>query len=154
LRASGRKLAVAESCTGGLLGGRITDIAGSSDTFQGGVIAYDNRVKQEQLGVPADLIATYGAVSEEVVRAMAEGAARKFGVDVSMAITGVAGPGGGSEAKPVGTVWIAWFVNGQVEAARSVFGGLHHEVRERAVQAALMGLWRRLETRETEKARK
>ena len=144
LRVADRRLAVAESCTGGLLGGRITGIAGASDVFVGGTIAYANRVKHDALGVPDELIAEHGAVSAPVAQAMAEGAAARFGVDVAASITGIAGPGGGSAEKPVGTVWFGYSVGGRIDAHKSVFGGTRREIRERADQGALLGLWQRL----------
>jgi nicotinamide-nucleotide amidase len=144
LRTAQRKLAVAESCTGGLLGGRITDVAGASDVFLGGIVAYDNRVKEQALSVPAELIANHGAVSAQVAQAMASGVATAFGAEVAMAVTGIAGPGGGSDEKPVGTVWFGFSIDGRVDAHKSVFGGIRTEVRERAVQGALLGLWQRL----------
>lgn len=106
LRVCGLKLATAESCTGGLVADRITNIPGSSDYFLGGVVAYDNTVKINLLNVPARLLARYGAVSEETVRAMAEGARSLLGADIAVSVSGVAGPGGGSAEKPVGTTWI------------------------------------------------
>lgn len=99
-------LATAESCTGGLIGAAITSIPGSSTPFKGGIIAYDNQVKQKLLNVPAGMIYKYGAVSREVARAMAKGAVEALNVDMAVSVTGVAGPGGGSEEKPVGTVWM------------------------------------------------
>jgi nicotinamide-nucleotide amidase len=143
-RLQGVRLAVAESCTGGLLGARLTEIPGSSDVFVGGVIAYDNAVKAELLGVSAPLLAEHGAVSEPVARAMAEGAALRFGAAAAVSVTGVAGPGGGTPEKPVGTVWIACSYNGATETRHSVFPGSRHEVRARAAQAALFLLHRRL----------
>jgi nicotinamide-nucleotide amidase len=136
-RAQGVRVAVAESCTGGLLGGRMTEIPGSSDVFVGGVIAYDNAVKVEALGVPPNLLSEHGAVSEPVAQAMAQGAAERFAVEAAVSVTGIAGPGGGSEQKPVGTVWIACSVGGAVRARRSLFPGSRHEIRARAAQAAL-----------------
>lgn len=146
LRRSRRRLAVAESCTGGLLGGRITGIAGSSDVFVGGVVAYDNHVKRDLLNVSADTLDMHGAVSAEAAAAMATGAAVTFGAEVAVSVTGIAGPSGGTEEKPVGTVWFGWSIDGATGTSRSVFGGTRQEVRERAVQGALMGLWRRLRT--------
>lgn len=143
-RSQGLRLAVAESCTGGLVGTRLTEIPGSSDVFVGGVIAYDNALKVEVLGVSETLLAEHGAVSEPVARAMAEGAARRFGVGAAISVTGIAGPGGGTPEKPVGTVWIGCFYNGTVETRRSVFPGSRPEVRARAAQAALFLLYRRL----------
>jgi nicotinamide-nucleotide amidase len=144
LRSQGVRLAVAESCTGGLLGARITEIPGSSEIFVGGVIAYDNTPKMELLGVPPALLAEHGAVSEPVARAMAQGAAQRFGVDAALSVTGIAGPGGGSPSKPVGTVWFGCALAGAVETRRVLFAGTRHEIRARAAQAALMLLYRRL----------
>jgi len=144
-RAGGIRLAVAESCTGGLLGARLTEIPGSSDVFVGGVIAYDNVVKVNALGVGQALLDQHGAVSEPVARAMALGAAERFGVDATLAVTGIAGPGGGTEQKPVGTVWIACALKGDVQARHVRFAGSRHEVRARAAQAALHLLFRLLE---------
>jgi nicotinamide-nucleotide amidase len=143
-RSRGWRLAVAESCTGGLLGARLTDIPGSSDVFVGGVIAYHNRIKTDMLGVSETLLAEHGAVSEAVATAMAEGARKRFGVDAAISVTGVAGPGGGSPEKPVGTVWMAYAVEGVVEGRRSIFAGTRQEIRARAAQAALFLLYRRL----------
>jgi nicotinamide-nucleotide amidase len=143
-RTRGIRLAVAESCTGGLLGARLTEIPGSSDVFVGGVIAYDNEVKVELLGVSAALLAEHGAVSEPVVRAMAQGAAQRFGVPTALAVTGIAGPGGGSPEKPVGTVWIGCVLRDDVETRRIMFAGNRHEIRARAAQAALLLLYRRI----------
>lgn len=143
-RARRIKLAVAESCTGGLVGTRLTEVPGSSDVFVGGVIAYDNAPKVSLVGVPQVLIDAHGAVSEPVARAMAEGACTTFSVDASISVTGIAGPGGGTPEKPVGTVWIGCAVNGKVEAYRSLFPGTRHEIRARATQAALFRLYRAL----------
>ncbi len=131
------KIAVAESCTGGLLGARLTAVPGSSAHVLGGVIAYDNRIKTEQLGVPSELIAEHGAVSEAVARAMAIGVRERFGADVGVGITGVAGPSGGSPEKPVGTVWIAVDLRGDVHAVKPVLPGDRNEIRHRATQIAL-----------------
>ena len=107
LRRTGKKLATAESCTGGLLGKRITDISGSSDVFEMGCITYANSVKEQLLGVPHETLEQYGAVSEQTARAMAEGIVRVSGADLGVGITGIAGPGGGTPEKPVGLVYIA-----------------------------------------------
>ncbi len=143
-RDQGVRLAVAESCTGGLVGTRLTEIPGSSDVFTGGVIAYDNTLKRELLGVPDSVLTEHGAVSEPVARAMAEGAAKRFAVRAAVAVTGIAGPGGGTEEKPVGTVWIACALDGVVRSRRNVFPGSRHEVRARAAQASLLLLYRAL----------
>ena len=143
-RSRGVKVAVAESCTGGLLGARLTETPGSSDVFVGGVIAYDNALKVQLLGVPEALLAEHGAVSEPVAKAMAEGAVRRFHVDAAVSVTGVAGPGGGSPEKPVGTVWTGCSLGGTVETRRGMFPGTRHEIRARAAQAALFLLYRRL----------
>ncbi len=104
--AQGKTIATAESCTGGLIGAALTAVPGSSAVFHGGIIAYDNSVKTSLLGVPEDIVSTHGAVSAKVAAAMAEGARAKFGVDIAVSVTGIAGPSGGSKDKPVGTVWI------------------------------------------------
>jgi nicotinamide-nucleotide amidase len=143
-RRSGLSLAAAESCTGGLVGGRLTDVPGSSDVFAGGVVCYANRLKTELLGVPGDLIAAHGAVSEEVARAMAEGARPRLSADVTVSVTGIAGPAGGTPEKPVGTVWFAVASAGKTEAKRVIFLGSRREIRERAAQTALFLVYRRL----------
>lgn len=137
LRAHGHSIAVAESCTGGLLGGRLTAVPGSSSQVLGGIIAYENRIKVEQLGVPEALLVAHGAVSEPVARAMASGVRARFGADVGVGITGIAGPGGGSDEKPVGTVWVAVDVGGAVHAVKPVLPGDRGEIRHRATQIAL-----------------
>lgn len=137
-------LAVAESCTGGLVGGRITAVPGSSAAFLGGVIAYANAVKTGTLGVPGELLERHGAVSGEVAEAMARGAATAFGTGTAVAVTGIAGPDGGSPDKPVGTVWFGFAVAGAVDAQRVGFPGGRAEIRGRAAQFALHGLWRRV----------
>lgn len=140
----GLSLAIAESCTGGLLGQRITAIPGASRIFAGGVIAYGNQVKTTALGVPASLIAEHGAVSGPVVEAMAAGAAQRFGTQAALAVTGIAGPTGGTPEKPVGTVWLAVHLEGRTEAVLRQFPGDRDEVRRRSAQAALDLLRRRL----------
>lgn len=142
--AHGLTIAVAESCTGGLLGARLTAIPGSSRTVRGGVIAYHDEVKTGLLGVPAALIGQHGAVSEPVVRAMATGARAAAGADAAFGITGIAGPGGGTPDKPVGTVWVSLDVRGEVEARQLRLIGDRAEIRARATQAALEMLRRRL----------
>ena len=143
LRARRQRLAVGESCTGGLLGGRITAVPGSSDVFAGGIVAYADDVKRELLGVPAALLKAHGAVSEEVVLAMAAGAQQRFEVGAALAVTGIAGPGGGTADKPVGTVWLAARLGNTARALRRVFPGDRGEIRARSAQAAL-DLLRRL----------
>ena len=137
LRAKGYRIAVAESCTGGMLGMRITAISGSSDVMVGGVISYDNAVKVQQLGVRETTLRAHGAVSEETAREMASGVRARLGVDVGVSVTGVAGPGGGTPEKPVGTVWVAVDVRGEVQACRVSTIGDRHEIRQRSTQAAL-----------------
>ena len=132
-----RTISVAESCTGGLLGARLTAIAGSSDVFLGGVIAYDNRVKREFLDIPDAQLRDHGAVSEPVARAMASSVRARFETSIGMAITGIAGPGGGTAEKPVGTVWIAVDAEGAVIARRFNMIGDRDEIRRRSAQTAL-----------------
>ena len=143
LRSRKTRLAVAESCTGGLLGGRITAIPGSSEVFAGGIVAYDDAVKRGMLDVSAALLKPHGAVSEEVVRAMVAGALRRFGVAAGLAVTGIAGPSGGTPEKPVGTVWLAAAFGQETRALKRIFPGDRAEIRARAAQAAL-DLLRRL----------
>ena len=143
-RARGITIAVAESCSGGLLGARLTAIPGSSDVVLGGVIAYDNAVKESVLRVPKSMIDEHGAVSEPVARAMATGVKTVVDAVASIAITGIAGPGGGTEAKPIGTVWIALDLRGKVQSRRYMMVGDRAEVRHRSAQAALEMLRRRL----------
>lgn len=137
LQQRGWMMASAESCTGGWIAAACTDVAGSSAWFERGFVTYSNAAKTELLGVPAELIAAQGAVSEAVVRAMASGAAQRAGVPVAVASTGIAGPGGGSAAKPVGTVWLGWSVAGQVFARCHHFAGERSAVRQQAVVQAL-----------------
>lgn len=143
-RELGVRIAVAESCTGGLLGARLTEIPGSSDVFAGGVIAYEDAVKTALLGVGSEVLEAEGAVSEPVALAMARAAVRRFGVDLAVSVTGIAGPGGGSESKPVGTVWFGLAGRGDTAAVHSIFVGTRSEIRYRAAQAALFLLFRRL----------
>jgi nicotinamide-nucleotide amidase len=143
LGARGRTLATAESCTGGLLGARITDVPGSSSVYLGGVVAYANRVKTAQLGVDPAAIEAHGAVSEPVARAMAEGARRAFSADVGVAVTGVAGPGGGTPVNPVGSVWFGLADAAGTLARHFLFSGSREMIRERSVAKALELVWRR-----------
>ena len=141
MTARGLTLALAESCTGGLVAKRLTDRPGASDYLFGGVVAYANRAKEVFLGVRPETLAAHGAVSEETAREMVEGALRTTGADAALAITGIAGPGGGTEAKPVGTVWIAAALGDRRDVRRFRFGGDREEIRERSAQAALAMLY-------------
>ena len=138
-RAQKLRIATAESCTGGLIGGLLTEIPGTSEVFERGFIVYSNRAKQDMLGVPGDLIADQGAVSEAVARAMAEGAVENSNAHMAVAVTGIAGPGGGTGLKPVGLVHIA-----AARENRSILHEAHRfgdigrtEVRIKTVEAAL-----------------
>ncbi len=146
-RARGKWLVTAESCTGGLIAALLTEIPGSSDVVERGFVTYSNEAKMECLGVPADLLAAQGAVSEAVARAMAEGALRHSRADIAVSVTGVAGPGGGSEAKPVGLVHLAAACRGGATLHRECrFGDIGRgEVRSKSVEVALALLWRALE---------
>jgi PncC family amidohydrolase len=137
LKSNRWSLAVAESCTGGMMAAAITDHAGSSEYFKGGVVAYSNEVKESVLGVPGRLIREKGAVSAEVAYEMAQGAARLFGVDCCIAVTGIAGPGGGSVKKPVGLVFIGIFFKGTTRSFKFRFTGNRKSVRQQAVDAGL-----------------
>ena|SRR5690606_39863543 len=140
LRARGATLATAESCTGGLLAAACTERAGSSAWFERGWVSYSNQSKTEMLGVPATLIEAHGAVSEAVARAMAEGALAHSDANLSVAVTGIAGPSGGSACKPVGTVWFAWAGRGQATRALCrQLPGDRAAVRQAAVLQALQG---------------
>lgn len=140
----GWMLASAESCTGGLIAAHCTELSGSSRWFERGFVTYSNAAKSELLGVPATLIAQHGAVSEDVARAMATGALRHGHAQASVAVTGIAGPTGGSADKPVGTVWFAWHVGEHLSSECCVFAGDRHAVRHGAAGHALQGLLNRL----------
>ncbi|MDR6853815.1 CinA family protein [Variovorax guangxiensis] len=140
LQQQGRMMATAESCTGGLIAGACTDLSGSSNWFERGFVTYSNAAKTELLGVDAALIAAEGAVSEPVARAMAEGAVARSPAQVAVAVTGVAGPTGGSAEKPVGTVWFGWSVAGRVRTERRRFDGDRAAVRAATVHHALQTL--------------
>lgn len=137
-------LSTAESCTGGMIASHCTDLPGSSVWFDRAYVTYSNASKTQMLGVSTEAIHEHGAVSEVVARAMALGAVYRSNANVSVAVTGVAGPTGGSAVKPVGTVWLAWYVNGQVTAELKHFVGDRHEVRESTTEHALQGLIHRL----------
>jgi len=136
-----RTLVTAESCTGGWIGKALTDIAGSSAWFSGGAVVYSNELKRKMLGVPAEILAKHGAVSEAVVRAMAEGALARLDGDVAVAVSGIAGPDGGTPEKPVGTVWFAWscLKDGRVTTTAEcrIFPGDREQVRRQTVACAL-----------------
>ena len=136
----GWMMATAESCTGGLIAGACTERPGSSQWLDCGFVTYSNRAKSAMLDVPAALIAAHGAVSEPVARAMAQGAIAQSQAQVSVAVTGVAGPDGVSASKPVGTVWFAWQVAGQLHSEMMRFDGDRHAVRQATVQHALRRL--------------
>jgi nicotinamide-nucleotide amidase len=140
----GVMLCCAESCTGGWIAKVLTDRAGSSDWFDRGFVTYSNRAKQEMLGVSADTLKTYGAVSRDTVLAMAAGALKNSAARFSVAVSGIAGPGGGTPDKPVGTVWIAWGTPDGAEATLFSFEGDRDAVRAATVVAALQGLATRL----------
>jgi nicotinamide-nucleotide amidase len=139
--------ATAESCTGGGIAAALTDLAGSSAWFDAGFITYSNAAKQRMLGVSPEHFRESGpgAVSEAVVLEMSLGAVARSGADVSMAVSGVAGPGGGSPEKPVGTVWIAWCVEGKADAECFLFGGDRAQIRYATICAALQGLVNRVD---------
>ena len=147
LQARNLRVATAESCTAGWIAKALTDIAGSSQWFEGGLVAYSNAAKSSLLGVPAGLIAVHGAVSEPVVRAMAEGARARLGVALAVAVSGVAGPDGGTPDKPVGTVWFAWANGRETTAVREQLGGDREAVRRQSVALALNRLIELAETR-------
>jgi nicotinamide-nucleotide amidase len=137
-RARHLRIATAESCTGGMIAAALTDIAGSSDVVERGFVTYSNEAKTEMLGVPAELIAKFGAVSEQVAREMAAGALRHARADVTVAVTGVAGPGGGSKEKPVGLVYLAIARKvGETRCERKVFPGDRAAIRRATVVRAL-----------------
>lgn len=144
LTALGYMLATAESCTGGMISSRCTDLAGCSAWFDRGFVTYSNEAKVQMLGVSLDLITSAGAVSAPVACAMALGAVYRSHALVSVAVTGVAGPGGGSAEKPVGTVWLAWCIQGQVSSEMQIFKGDRQAIREATTLHALQGLLLRL----------
>lgn len=144
LKARGQFMAAAESCTGGLISGACTEISGSSDWFERGFVTYSNVAKSELLGVPAALIHEHGAVSEPVARAMAAGAVANAHAHWSVAVTGIAGPTGGSAEKPVGTVWFGWATPEGVFTEHRHFEGNRAAVRQATVAHALAGLLARI----------
>jgi len=134
---NGLTISVAESCTGGLLGSKITDVPGSSRYFLGGVVAYSNEAKINILGVSRQTIERFGAVSEECAREMVIGVAHLFHSDFAVSTTGIAGPSGGSEEKPVGLVYIGIFHRGRVEVHRKIFSGSRTEIKEKIAEEAI-----------------
>lgn len=142
LQQQSAQVATAESCTGGGIAEAITRIAGSSAWFEAGFVTYSNRQKSSQLRVPEHLFSEVGAVSREVVEAMTRGAQAASGARYAVAVSGVAGPGGGSPEKPVGTVWLAWACDDERYSRRFQFEGDRQAVREQSVKAALVGLIR------------
>jgi nicotinamide-nucleotide amidase len=136
-RARGWRITTAESCTGGLIAGLLTAIGGSSDVVDGGAVTYSNAAKTRMLGVPAEMIAAEGAVSEAVARAMADGARRAAEVDLAIAVTGVAGPGGGTAAKPVGLVWFGLASPSGISAKSKQFPGGRTAIRTATVRHAV-----------------
>ena len=149
LTVRGLTLAVAESCTGGLLASRITDVPGASDYFRGGIVAYQNDVKERLLGVSTEILKRFGAVSEESARAMAHGCRKLFSSDIAVAITGIAGLGGGSPNKPVGLVYIAVSALDKVACERFCWSGNRALNKESSVRAALKMVFRTLKDVET-----
>ncbi len=144
LKRRGLMMATAESCTGGLIAGACTDVSGSSDWFERGFVTYSNAAKTELLGVPADWINQHGAVSEPVARSMAAGALAHSPAQLAVAVTGVAGPTGGSADKPVGTVWFGWATPAGTFTEHQRFAGDRAAVRAATVRHALAGLLQRL----------
>jgi len=141
LKAQGMMLATAESCTGGGVAQAVTDIAGSSEWFERGFVTYTNQAKVEMLGVRQSTLDAYGAVSEMTVREMVAGAISHSHAHIALAVSGIAGPGGGTQDKPVGTVWFAWaFRHGEVVAHRYQLTGDRASVRSQSVQLALQGV--------------
>ena len=141
LRRRQYRLATAESCTGGWIAKVCTDLPGSSDWFELGIVSYSNAAKQKLLQVSADSLQQHGAVSEAVVREMATGVLQQSGADVALSVSGIAGPGGGSEDKPVGTVWFGWCLRGEAPLAQvQHFDGDRDQVRRQAVEFALRGV--------------
>jgi len=137
----GLTIGTAESCTGGLIGGAITAIPGSSAIFKGGITAYDNTIKTKLLGVSPSVIGKYGAVSEKTAERMAAGAMERLGVDIALSVTGIAGPGGGSEEKPVGTVWMGIATKDSVSATQFAYGDIgRNRVRDQACMDGLKAI--------------
>lgn len=137
LKASGKTCATAESCTGGMIGSLITAVPGSSDVYLGGVVSYANSVKENVLGVSNNTLESFGAVSGECAREMALGIKKITGADIAVSVTGIAGPGGATEDKPVGLVWFGLATNDTVRVEKAIFAGSRDEVRKSAAMHAL-----------------
>jgi PncC family amidohydrolase len=146
LMLNGRTIALAESCTGGLISSRITDVAGASNYFQAGVVSYGNKAKESFLGVPGEILATKGSVSAETAQEMAEGIRRAASADVGLSVTGIAGPGGGSAEKPVGTVYMALAAEEKTVVRKHLFSGDRRAIREQTAHEALLLLIEYFET--------
>ena len=141
-------LATAESCTGGLVGHELTNVPGSSTWYMGGIISYANDIKEKVLGVEKNILETQGAVSSACVQAMVRGVCRVTGARVGVALSGIAGPGGGSVDKPVGTVWVGWCIDEQVWAECMHYSGTRQEIKKQSAAAAIRGLVERLDAAE------
>jgi len=139
LLSKGLKITTAESCTGGLIAGALTEVSGSSGWFEQGLVTYSNEAKQQLLNVPETVFKSHGAVSEACVLAMAEGALASAKADLAVSVSGIAGPDGGSTEKPVGTVWLAWATRCGAQARLFQFSGEREEIRYQAVVRALHG---------------
>jgi nicotinamide-nucleotide amidase len=137
-------MTTAESCTGGLVGHELTNVAGSSDWYLGGIVSYSNALKIRLLDVDAHIFDRHGAVSEPCVLAMVRGGCRKTGADVGVALSGIAGPSGGTPEKPVGTVWIGWCLPGRIWAECCHFSGSRSEIKKQSARTAVAGLVREL----------
>ena len=145
LAPEGRTVATAESCSGGLIAHRLTNVPGSSDVFAGGVVAYSNAIKAAILGVAEAVLETHGAVSEPVARQMAEGVRTQMGTDLGVGVTGIAGPNGGTPEKPVGLVFIAVADDDGTVVRKNLFKGTRLAVKEQTAEQALAMLWERIE---------
>ena len=147
LEAKSWTVATAESCTGGLIASTLTDLSGSSNWFTGGIVAYSNPVKKELLKVKQDILDSVGAVSKETVEAMAQGAVELLKTNGAVAVSGIAGPMGGTAEKPVGTVWIGWTVSGKTDSHCFHFSGSRLDVKNQTVEAAIKGLIERIDNK-------
>lgn len=144
LRKEGLTLAVAESCTGGMLAAKIVGVPGVSEVFKAGFVTYANEAKEKLIGVKKETLMKHGAVSRKTAEEMATGAAKQAGTEVAISTTGIAGPGGGTEEKPVGLVYIGFYVNGKAWAAECHFTGSRTKIRKFATNAAITRLWQAL----------